>query len=96
MLIIFWRVCLNASEADAPVTCARTAGVPAVAILRASFLASTFELEGDLRRYGKPTTTFFHVVSVAGVTVRLKILGVTHRRVYTFEPNARSAGTTQL
>ena len=36
------------------------------ASVRASCLGSTFELEGDLRRFGKPTTVFFSVVSVAG------------------------------
>ena len=40
------------------------------AILRASCLGSSFELEGDLRCFGKPTTVFLSaawtVVSVAG------------------------------
>ena len=36
------------------------------ASVRASCLGSSFELEGDLRRFGKPTTVLFSVVSVAG------------------------------
>ena len=36
------------------------------AILRASCLGSSFELEGDLRCFVKPTTVFLSVVSVAG------------------------------
>ena len=31
-----------------------------------SCIGSSFELEGDLRCFGKPITVFFHVVSVAG------------------------------
>ena len=35
------------------------------AILLASCLGSSFELDDYLRRFGKPITMFFHVVSVA-------------------------------
>ena len=38
--------------------------------MRASCLGSTFELEGDLRRFGKPITMFFHVVSTVSVAAR--------------------------
>ena len=54
-----------ASDADAPAACARTGRRAVFPILRASCLGSSFELEGDLRRFGKPITMFFHVVSVA-------------------------------
>ena len=62
---MFWRAFQRERRGCACGVCSH--GRRAVfAILRASCLGSSFELEGDLRCFGKPITVFFHVVSVAG------------------------------
>ena len=65
VLSILWRALGCKRRVCACGVCSYGRG-PSFLTLRVSFLGSSFELEGDLRCFGKPTTVFLSVVSVAG------------------------------